>query len=146
MMSFDMSASEHTGNLSEACRNTMNIAALRFDGYRYIETKYPGEPEKFPDLTEPICESWQLHKSEYDNFAAFFALQRFLCKWGGEYLTWDSKEWKAYAFLFLHLYTRSPDPRFTHQEYLEQWRTAHAHSESAAAEIRRRFAEQAPRA
>ena len=49
--------------------------------------------------------SLTLHVKQEDNLAAFFALQRFLHKWGGEHLTKYADEHIAYDFLFLHLYT-----------------------------------------
>jgi len=96
--------------------DAMNLCALRFDGYAFLESlQNTGTPVEFSDLLEPVVKSLILHPDQNRNFAAFFALQRFLFKWGGEHLTAYSSEHIAYDFLFLHLYRLSPRRPFTIQ-------------------------------
>ncbi|MBF2073005.1 MAG: hypothetical protein IGS50_04475 [Synechococcales cyanobacterium C42_A2020_086] len=81
-----------------------------------------------------------LHSSNNDNFAALFGLQRFLHKWGGEYLTKYSKEHIAYDFLFLHLYSCEPPEPFRHNEYCLQWQENFLPKvENIAATVRKSF-------
>ena len=119
---------------------TMITCALRFDGYRYIEIQ-EGQPGgdgwDFTQLVRPIVEQLVLSADEAQNFAAFFALQRYLFKWGGEGLTKFSAEHLAFDFLFLHLYTKPVPREFQDEQYCLQWdRGFAAQSEAAAAFVR----------
>lgn len=73
-------------------------SALRINGYRYRDET---------DLdTDGILDVFYRTGSfgtatPPDKLACFFLLQRFLCKWGGERLSKNSPEWKAYRQLFL---------------------------------------------
>jgi len=78
---------------------------LRFLGYEYEQATRIATGRGFSHFTEPVVKSLTLHVKQEDNLAAFFALQRFLHKWGGEHLTKYADEHIAYDFLFLHLYT-----------------------------------------
>jgi len=91
-------------------------------------------------VAQPIIDSLVLHKDENANFAAFFALQRGLHKWGGEYLTKYSKEHIAYDFLFLHLYRLTPPLEFTDSRHSLEWEQRFAdQSETIAAFVRNSF-------
>ena len=74
-------------NITEA----QPICALRFQGYKYEQSlgssANGGTGQGLANLIAPVAEELTLHGSNDDNFAAFFGLQRFLHKWGGEYLT-----------------------------------------------------------
>jgi hypothetical protein len=75
----------------------------------------------FSALVEPLVETLSFHTDLNDNLAVFFALQRFLHKWGGEHLTKYSREHVAYDHLFLMLY-RQPVPNdFVDREYVLRW-------------------------
>jgi hypothetical protein len=70
----------------------IDTCALRFDGYKY-ESLCGGRmgPDKasFPSLVQRIEDTMEFYEDPLDNFAAFFALQRGLGKWGGEQLPAD---------------------------------------------------------
>lgn len=91
--------------------------ALRFDGYRYEQ--WSGR--KLVDLVETFETTFRLDDDERANHAAFFALQRFLYKWGGEQLGPDARERQAFAFLFLHLYRLEIDPSDAMEGYDKAW-------------------------
>jgi hypothetical protein len=99
--------------------------ALRFDGYKYKDATGIGSSDGFlsglMELSEPVVERLELHSDPDRNHAAFFALQRFLYKWGGDYLSISSREHLAFRFLFLDLYKRDVPAEFRHQEYWERW-------------------------
>ena len=62
-----------------------------------------------------------LFKDINKNLAAFFGLQRYLHKWGGEYLTEYAEEHIAYDFLFLHLYHCDVPVEYKNEKYIKQW-------------------------
>lgn len=123
------------------------ICALRFAGYEYEERVLSkigdGSANNMPDLNRPVIDSLALYGDNLKNFTVFFALQRFLFKWGGERLTKYSPERIAFDFLFLHLYQQAIPQTFIHQGYADQW---HAFTperiESAAAFVRKSFVRQ----
>jgi hypothetical protein len=85
--------------------------ALRFDGYRCIgEGLSPFGAEYGVRRYVDRIKAREFSEDVLENFAAFFALQRYLGKWGGEYLTVYSEEHLVYRLLFLHLY-RDDVPR-----------------------------------
>ena len=120
----------------EDVTEAQTVCALRFLGYEY---------ERSADLVlsgliEPIVKSRVLHTDQNANFAAFFGLQRFLHKWGGEYLTKYADEHFAYDFLFLHLYRLETPPQFTHPDYAARWQHEFMErAESIAAFVRKSF-------
>jgi hypothetical protein len=121
-------------------KNAQITCALRFMGYDY-ETAKVGKGELLLyKLVEPIEKNLILHPNNDDNFAAFFALQRHLFKWGGEYLTKYSEEHIAFDFLFLHLYALEPSRAFQHPEYCLEWQRKYApDAETYAAIVRKSF-------
>jgi hypothetical protein len=91
-----------------------------------------------PELNQPVIKSLTLYEDELKNFTVFFALQRYLFKWGGERLTKYSAEHLAFDFLFLHLYRREVPQEFAHEDYVVRWRQMeYGQIESAAAFVRR---------
>lgn len=103
----------------------LTVCALRFDGYAY-EGSVRGDRETWTggilgELVEPIVETLTLHPVQEANLAAFFGLQRYLCKWGGERLGPESPEHVAYGFLFLHLYRAEIPTEFMMRDYVERW-------------------------
>ena len=135
----DLRRSKHfNGDIIEA----MLVCALRFDGYRYLEVVHRelSKETDFSPLVGPLVDTLSFHTDPNDNFAAFFALQRFLHKWGGEHLTKYSREHMAYDRLFLMLY-RQPVPKdFVDQEYDLRWEREFAsRAEAVAAYVRNSF-------
>jgi len=109
----------------EDITDAMSTCALRFDGYKYEEFSGLSEPNVIllglSRLFEPIVKTLMLYADDNMNFAAFFGLQRYLHKWGGEYCTKYDDEHIAYDFLFLHLYNRDVPNGFRHAEYCVRW-------------------------
>jgi len=98
--------------------DVQTACALRFDGYLYQEKT----GIEFPDLNKPIKATRRMYKDPLKNFAVFFALQRFLCKWGGEQLTKQSPEHMAYDFLYLQLYQIETPVEYAYAEFAERWK------------------------
>ena len=73
-------------------------SALRMDGYKYRDET---------DLDTKVMAKSFIETGNFDAFtpldklAFFFLLQRWLCKWGGEYLPHNAYDWKMYRQLFL---------------------------------------------
>ncbi len=115
-----------------------NTCALRFDGYGYVEATQ----QEFPELNKQIKEALRMYEDPLKNFAVFFALQRFLCKWGGEQLTKQSSEHVAFDMLYLHLYQLETPQEYVHPGYEKEWCNISAKDREDAAEyIRKRFAQ-----
>ncbi len=107
----------------EEIRSATFICALRFDGYKFeadLRKKNP-EVDGLYRLVDPVIESLQFHADENMNLAAFFGLQRYLGKWGGETLKEGSKEYIVFDFLFLHLYALEIPKRYQFKGYCSQW-------------------------
>lgn len=120
------------------------ICALRFRGYEYEDyirsQSLVGANSDFTQWIRPVVDSLTLHDCEEYNFAAFFALQRYLYKWGGDRLTQFSEHHIAFDFLFLHLYRTDPPPQFANKEYTKMWEKTYKESiEEVAAVIRSSF-------
>lgn len=142
----DQEESEHVSILyfPSEVTEAQSICALRFQGYEYECSINTAASEAtggyLAELIKPVVEELTLHNSNNDNFAALFGLQRFLHKWGGEYLTKYSKEHIAYDFLFLHLYSCEPPELFRHNEYCLQWQEDFLPKvENIAATVRKSF-------
>ena len=106
--------------LTEEDERVLILCALRFDGWQYLRAI--GEPDNdFRPLVEPVVETQQLHSEESNNFAAFFALQRYLHKWGGEMEPDESPVRQAFYHLFLHMYRRPVPDAFRSDEYANPW-------------------------
>jgi len=121
----------------EVC-DAMITCALRFRGYEYLDTLSPERQEAV--ASSRLLEELRLHESLEDNFAAFFHLQRWLFKWGGERLDFYAKDWLAFDFLFLTLYLHDPPNKFADRDYCAQWqRLSRMEVERIAAEVRNSF-------
>lgn len=128
----------------EKVTKSQNICALRFNGYDYEQASGIAEQDAtgggLSKLITPVIETLTLHEAEEKNFAAFFGLQRYLFKWGGEYLTKYSEKHIAFDFLFLHLYRLDPPAEFSDENYVLQWNQDFRPSaETIAAYVRRTF-------
>jgi len=124
--------------------DAMSICALRFEGYKYEEFAGISELDVtgagLRQLIEPIVRTLMLHADDNLNFAAFFGLQRYLHKWGGEYCTKYSDEHIVYDFLFLHLYNRDVPDDFGNAEYCARWqREFEERKEEIASFVRNSF-------
>lgn len=103
----------------------IDCCALRFDGYSYMDVAHqenwlPPEVD-FPALNKQIIQSRTFYADEDKNAAVFFALQRYLGKWGGEHLPESSAERVAYKLLYLNRYKQGIPDRFKHVDYERKW-------------------------
>lgn len=113
----------------------MTTCALRFDGWKFFQEQ--GDEGVFVTLTDRFVTTLQTSSNPNENHATFFALQRYLCKWGGEYLPESSREHSAFRYLFLHLYRVEIEPGFRCLEYWERWQARYAaRADEYAAEAR----------
>lgn len=99
----------------------VNACALRFDGYRYEALN--GRDASLPSLANRFCETRTFSAAEDDNHATFFALQRYLFKWGGEQLPYTSPEHRAYRALYIRLHRLDVAPAYRLAPYYDEWRT-----------------------
>ena len=128
----------------EEITEAQTVCALRFLGYEYEKASGLEVPHStgggLSKLIEPIVRSRVLYTEQNANFAAFFGLQRFLHKWGGEYLTKYSDQHLAYDLLFLHLYRFETPPEFTNPDYTTRWQQEFMErAETIAAFVRKSF-------
>ena len=121
--------------LSDATVIAMNACALRFDGWAFVARR--GGDRILATLSDHFVATLQTSVDSNENHATFFALQRFLFKWGGEQLSESSREHAAFGFLFLHLYRLDVEPTLRAPEHWERWQVEHAaRAELYAAEVR----------
>lgn len=135
----------YPGGLTDA----MIACALRFDGYAYAAA-VGGVSEHEPGavlarLAKQVVDKQELHADDLDNFGAAFWLQRFLCKWGGEYLPTTDRHHVAWRLTFLHLYRQETPQRYLHPECDAKWRRYAADREQYAAICRATLCEQIQR-
>jgi hypothetical protein len=121
--------------------DVLSACALRFDGYTYEEATGIGETDSvgagLAKLIKPIVETRTFQDDQNVNLAAFFGLQRFLYKWGGEYLTEFADEHVVFRLLFLHLYRADIPAQFRKEPYAADWEREYSpHREHYAAAIR----------
>ena len=92
--------------------------ALRFDGFAARERL--GE-QHVGHLVDAVVDDLAVPADPLEQFACFFNLQRYLCKWGGERLPTHSFAWRAYRTLFL-LTTMADVPEgLAHGELHDKW-------------------------
>jgi hypothetical protein len=126
----------------ETEEHAIGACALRFDGYAYWETRYRDFGHK--DASNPgevsgmVVKDRCFFEDDLDNLLAFFLLQRYLGKWGGEGLSESSNEFITFILLFLHCYRLEIPDRFRAEPYYTDWqREEVAKLESLAARVRR---------
>ncbi|MEM7680636.1 MAG: hypothetical protein AAF288_01635 [Planctomycetota bacterium] len=114
-------------------------AALRFDGYSYAESVRleiaDFDRRVGPDVTNSDAPA-------EEKFAALFALQRFLFKWGGERLPTYSPEWKRFRELFLATAESVPPRSFAAEGYFDHWQARYAPRVSECIALVRRIHEE----
>ncbi|MGJ8649504.1 MAG: 5-methylcytosine restriction system specificity protein McrC [Opitutaceae bacterium] len=105
--------------------DAITTCALRFMGYEYWEERHHAfegaHAGDFSALTTDLIKTGRLHDNDNDNLCAFFILQRYLCKMGGDQLREDSPERIVYYRLFLHCYKLEIPDAFKHSEYQGKW-------------------------
>lgn len=109
--------------LPDEVLNTMHACALRFDGFAWLKTKQSEGQLDFTPYMEPLTQTLTFHEDTEANFAAFFALQRCLFKWGGDRLPPSAPEHTAFRFLFLHLHALPTPQLFAHEDYEARWQS-----------------------
>ncbi len=124
-------------HLSPNVHETMVICSLRFDGYRWLEERGGETQGGFSRYVDPVVQTLRLYAEEEANFAVCFALQRHLCKWGGETLPPEHREHAAWRYLFLHLYRQPVPACYRLDEYVNRWERERVHvAEEHAAQVR----------
>lgn len=102
--------------------DAMTTCALRFDGYTFMEET--GFDHRAALDTFYQTGEWN-HLTLPQQMSAYFLLQRYLNKWGGEMLPHESKERGAYHSLFLVVCREAPPEQsktdFDTQPYLSEW-------------------------
>ena len=100
-----------TGVPDEEVDAALMAFALRFDGDSYAESR--GGGEILGKWTNRFVATLRMADQPNKNHSAFFMLQRYLSKWGGEMLSDESREHLAFRLLFLHLYREKVPRRFS---------------------------------
>lgn len=113
-------------------QSILNNCALRFDGYKYLAH----HPFDYEDALEQYKRTgaWS-HLDEHQKLAAFFFLQRYLAKWGGEYLSLRSLTWRGFRELFLEVWHVKTPPDFRLEDWAQAWDERTAQEQEAAAAI-----------
>ena len=94
--------------------------ALRFDGYKYTD-EHPYPDDDGMDTFRRTGD-WS-HMNDLEKLTAFFRLQRYLFKWGGEYLSQRSVTWRAFRQLFLDTADLPIPENYRMREWYEKWAT-----------------------
>ena len=98
--------------------------ALRMDGYKYVEEN---------PFDHDAMEAHFRRTGSFDGLPIvermvhFFMLQRFLHKWGGDYLSCRSLSWRMYRIHFLDLAERDVPAEYRFAEYYERWERHEKH-------------------
>jgi hypothetical protein len=95
--------------------------ALRFDGWQYEIDRGLENAGGLSSLVEPVLEGRRFHSDPNDNLAAFFGIQRYLYKWGGEMLLPHSREHVAFRLLFLDVYRYEIPEKYRKEPYWQEW-------------------------
>ena len=112
----------------------LTTCALRFRGYDYQEA-YPFDQER---ALEHFVRTGEWDLVPLEQLTAFFMLQRYLFKWGGEQLARDSQEWRAFRSLFLTTYAYEIPAEYRHPDYDEPWeREYRPHLVTCVKQVRR---------
>ena len=82
---------------AEREHDILTAGALRFDGYRYEEAV--GFDHNA--AAESFYRRGTLPDDSLERMCMLFMLQRYLCKWGGEYEPHHGRAWRLYRTLFL---------------------------------------------
>lgn len=101
--------------------NTLSVCALRFRGYDFDNNT--GRQTDLDAVTESEELALTLSADDAQNFAMYFQAQRALCKCGDGFCAGREPLSLAGAFLFLHLYRKSPPPEFAEPDYVRKWET-----------------------
>lgn len=91
--------------------------ALRLDGYKY-QDEHNFDHQAAMDH---FFQSGEWNISPLEQLTVFFLLQRYLYKWGGEYLTKNSQEWRAFRSLFLATHAHDIPAEYRYPEYYASW-------------------------
>ena len=105
--------------------NILITCAMRFNGYHYAELA----GFDMVSAVENCLHTDNIDLPLFERMTVFFALQRFLYVWGGEYLPKTSPEWKLFRQLFFTV-CEYDSPREYQSEscapkYDERWRSVY---------------------
>ncbi len=104
-------------------RELLGYYALRFDGYKYEQEQGIDMNRLFKVLYagEPVNSRGKL-------MTAFFMIQRWVGKWGGEYSRLNGPEWKLYRELFLRTALQEVPEGYQLEGCHERWSQNHGHT------------------
>lgn len=119
-------------------RQVATTCALRFDGWRWLAEHWPNADGSFSELTGPIVATLAFPSDDAGCQAAFFALQRWLFKWGGETLPDDAPVWIAFWHLYLRVYRVEVGETYVARQHVNAWNALDPHSMEGAAAFARR--------
>lgn len=97
--------------------STLTNSALRFDGYAYEKDHEIDVENLLTRAKDRGIDSL----SHPEKFCAFFALQRFLYKWGGERLSRNGPTWRLFRGLFLCIYAEEVPTGYYDKAYQAEW-------------------------
>lgn len=117
----------------------LTVCALRFDGYAWVDAACGGVMPQFDPADTALPED------DLGCLGRFFALQRFLGKWGGEPLPPDAPERIAFLRLFLRCHNLDIPERWRSPEYHASWESRYkAVRAQWAARVRARLERRKP--
>ena len=118
---------------AEREQDILTAGALRFDGYRYEEAvgfDHNAAAESFYRrgtlLDDPV-----------ERMCMLFMLQRYLCKWGGEYEPHHGRAWRLYRTLFLSVAEEPVPAAYQDAERYRHWQQQYGSDADAIACVRR---------
>lgn len=107
-ISFQLEYEEH---------DVLTACALRFDGYKYLEHVLHGDKS----VIQQCLDRGDVPENPLLQMAAFFHLQRYLMKWGGEHEPLHGRKWRLFRTLFLAVVNRPVPPEFQLPDRYAAW-------------------------
>lgn len=121
--------------------DSIATCALRFDGYKFAEARgnrFGPDQLGMDDFVDSVERSREFPEDILECHLVFFCMQRYLGKWGGEYLTEYSDEHTFFRLMFLHLYREEIPSEYREESWCIKWvREFQPFQEVLAGRIRR---------
>lgn len=99
-------------------REILTSYTLRFDGYRYQQASHFDHQTALANYMATV--DWS-PLNELEQLTVFFMLQRYLYKWGGDYLADYSPEWRGFRDLFFLNCHREIPLEYQLVDYAQRW-------------------------
>lgn len=91
--------------------------ALRLNGYTYAES----QNLEIGQFYEKLEEKGMDYLTTIEKMVTFFAMQRYLYKWGGEFLVRQSRVWRQFRELFLSVAECEAPELYRDGDYYRRW-------------------------